>query len=585
MSALPLRYETAYSTVLYLSKEQRQECIEQVLRLAALLGLKTCALNADVIVEDKTCRPYIIDCAPRFGGNNLQALIKTAFGLSVSQAWLKLIFDKVQSNAAATAADGTATVPDHAYFMQLFSFDNTELRALTALPDLSHAPGLIAYNSSLELNSLVCRSSSGKFSDFGYFITRADNAQSARQYAKDLLGKFHSVPVYQMSEVCPFCGSSQLHVMPERSEQLMPGVTSKFFAKALKFTPAFCEDCGCGFSMPAIDPQYSTFIYSSNYKFPRGSKLQDLPNYRYITAAVGRFCAADDFIVEIGSSDGTLLHLLQQQGFTKLLGFDPGAPESTGGTAIKKEFFTADTHLPEQPQAFIFNHTIEMLPDLKAQLQHISELLPLCGCLFITVPHASSCHLLQQWRFTLKALEHLARSYGFSIIDSNIRSEADLEGTQVYCVTMQRSNEYRPYFADSLISAEFERTLAACAQKDSDSKWARELNQMLNVCKAAGECRPVIYCYGSGNFAFRLLSTVPNLNDFEIVFLNSDPDSEGKYTVLPTGEAAAVHYYLNEVQDLFVNMIIIAVQDPAFKQQIVQALKEANCRAKAVFMV
>lgn len=578
MSALPLRYETAYCTALSLNAEQRQECIEQVLSLCSALDLKTCVMQADIIFDDKSAKPYIIDCSPRFSGNSVQALIKKAFGVSLAQSWLKFA-----AGGKFTSEDpGLHT--DSTYFMQLFSFVNTELRAITALPDFNAASGLTEYNCSLELNSLVQRSSSGKFSDFGYFITRADNAQSARQYAKDLLGKFHSVPVYQTTEVCPFCGSRHLHVMPERAEQLMSGLTSKFFAKVLKFTPAYCEDCGCGFSTAAIHPEYSAFI-CSHYKFPRGSKMQELPNYRYIADAVHKFCAADDFIVEIGCSDGSMLRLLQQNGFNLLLGFDPNAPKYTGGVDIKKELFTADTLMTEQPRAFIFNNTIEMLPDLKEVVHHISDLLLLGGHLFITVPHPAVSHLLQQWRFTLKAFEHLARSYGFSIIDSNIKSVDDIKKELVYCVTLQRSNEYRPYFKESLIRAEFEHTLTVCAQKDSDSEWAKELNRLLNSLKADGECRPEIYCYGSGNFAFRLLSTVPNLNDFEIVFLNSDPDSEGKYTVLPTGEAAEVHYYLNEVQNRSVKMIIVAVQDPAFKHQIVQALTEANCHARTVFMV
>ncbi|MBO8415855.1 MAG: class I SAM-dependent methyltransferase [Proteobacteria bacterium] len=429
------------------------------------------------------------------------------------------------------------------------------------------------------------RSSSGWFSDFGCFITKADDVTSARQYAKDLLGKFHSVPVYQKTDTCPFCGSRCLRIMPEHAEQLMPGVTSKFFAKVLKFTPAYCEDCGCGFSSPGVHPRYSAFLFDRHYKLPTGSDMLALPNYRYLAAAVRRYCTAEDLIVEIGCADGTLLQLLKLQGFNQLLGFDPNAPEDGGSIELKKAFFTPDTQLAARPQAFIFNSTLEVLPDLKAQLQHISELLPPGGCLFVSNPRPSTCHLMQQWRFTLKSLERLARSFGFCIIDSNIRDEADLEKELVYCVTLQKSAKYQPFFSQSLIEAEFAHTLRDCAQNDSDSKWAQELNRLLQQCKAGGECRPEIYCYGSGNFAFRLLSTVPNLNDFEIVFLNSDPQSEGKYTVLPTGEAVPVHYYLNEIKDRFVNLIIIAVQDPAFKSQIVKALIEANCRTKAVFMV
>lgn len=127
LSALLLRYETAYSTALTLTESERQTCIEQVMRLAAALELKTCVMLADIIFDDKTAKHYIIDCAPRFSGNSVQALIKRAFGVSLAQSWLQLI-----AGGELPAADpGLHT--DGAYFMQLFSFVNTELRALTVL--------------------------------------------------------------------------------------------------------------------------------------------------------------------------------------------------------------------------------------------------------------------------------------------------------------------------------------------------------------------------------------------------------------------------------------------------------------------
>lgn len=173
LSALLLRYETAYSTALTLTESERQTCIEQVMRLAAALELKTCVMLADIIFDDKTAKHYIIDSAPRSSGNSVQALIKRAFGVSLAQSWLQLI-----AGGELPAADpGLHT--DGAYFIQLFSFVNTELRALTVLPDFSTAPGLIEHHCALEINSLVRRSENGKFSDFSCFITRAADAKTS----------------------------------------------------------------------------------------------------------------------------------------------------------------------------------------------------------------------------------------------------------------------------------------------------------------------------------------------------------------------------------------------------------------------
>lgn len=216
----------------------------------------------------------------------------------------------------------------------------------------------------------------------------------------------------------------------------MPGLTSKFFAKALHFTPAYCKDCGCGFSAVGIHPEYSAFLFASHYQFLQGSNMQELPNYRYIQAAVERCCSKNGLIVEVGCSDGSLLRLLQ----------------------------------------------------------HVSALLPPGGHLFISIPNAASCHLLQQWHFTLKGVERLARDFGFCIIDSNIKDDFELQRAQVYCLALHRSNEYRPYFAENLINAEFERTLAALKQDDRDMHRARELNEQLTYLKAEKGCRPERPC-------------------------------------------------------------------------------------------
>lgn len=46
-----------------------------------------------------------------------------------------------------------------------------------------------------------------------------------------------------------------------------------------------------------------------------------------------------------------------------------------------------------------------------------------------------------------------------------------------------------------------------------------------------------------------------------------------------------VHYYLNAVKNRDLDLIILAVQDPTFKYQIIKALTEANCRSRVVFTV
>ena len=105
--------------------------------------------------------------------------------------------------------------------------------------------------------------------------------------------------------------------------------------------------------------------------------------------------------------------------------------------------------------------------------------------------------------------------------------------------------------------------------------------------------------YGTGFAAFNFLDCLsdatkqqlfapvegqdPSLSPSRLVLVNSDPQQEGYFFLLPNGENHIVHYAGNALKNQHAALVIVGALNIFFRQEIISLLKQLNCSYDDIF--
>jgi SAM-dependent methyltransferase len=156
----------------------------------------------------------------------------------------------------------------------------------------------------------------------------------------------------------------------------------------------WCPDCMLGFiATPLADAEldfiYRTYLYISPRNGIGTSKYTGMLDL--LRSHSGR----REAVVEIGCNEGYLLETLAAEGWTDLLGIEPGpqADEAEAhGCRVRRGFFTAGMLADGSVDVFVLMHVFEHVPDPSAMLQAMRSALRPGGRIIIEVPDFCGFH-------------------------------------------------------------------------------------------------------------------------------------------------------------------------------------------------
>ena len=426
---------------------------------------------------------------------------------------------------------------------------------------------------------------------------------------------------YQDYECCPLCGSKHFTSLPPRREiiQATPLAPNELDQNAIiTFTPALCEECGLVFNLRGLSNE-SRDLLCNNYKFIKASTGVGASNYQTYIDTVKSLIAQqglthDAAIIEVGGYDGYLLQVLAQLGYRNLTLIDPSAQVDNIPSELRitvlTEFFGRATaqRYPEYFDLIACKDTINMVPPLPDFIQGLVECLKPGGTMLLTCVEPNSMHALQCCRLGRNAFAYIAHAYGLQLVDYFKRPENSY-GCAIFHKPLD--NDAAPSaqpFHDAAFSAEQERwrpllNLTTALPQAALQVFERKVTQAL---AADG---PIII-YGTGFATFLLLDSLSQEVKAQLfaesadhseqgasaqgtsaqisaatrlILVNSSPEQEGYYFLLPNGKHHKVHYAKSALPHQHAALLIIGAQNPFFQQEIKDTLAQLECSYDDLF--
>jgi len=276
--------------------------------------------------------------------------------------------------------------------------------------------------------------------------------------------------------VCPIC---------EHQYRRENNVFSRDFRGIAGLVPFRAYDVlvcpNCGFVHAGhIDESMSLMDYykimskyeNENYANPQ----QDIKRYSNESTFLKKNIRTDKRVLDIGCAAGSLLYVLQQQGFKNLAGVEPseknvkfiqknyGIPAYIGALGDNLESVINHQHF----DLLILNNVLEHILPLKDSLQSCLDLLTEDGKLYIEVPDLEQFidrpDLYQQFScehvnyFTRYSLENLMKSMGFTLL------ACQQEEFQLYSLWEKTDITQDEYTYDSIGVAKLQEYLQKAAK-------------------------------------------------------------------------------------------------------------------------
>lgn len=415
---------------------------------------------------------------------------------------------------------------------------------------------------------------------------------------------------YEDFDCCPLCGSKHFSKLPARHEciQSTPISRDELEQNAIiTFVPALCEECGIVFNLHGLSAK-SRGALCNNYKFIKPSTGVGSHNYQtYIDTVKAQIAHLglnhDAAIVEIGGYDGYLLQVLAQEGYRNLTLIDPSAqvdaipPELN----IKAEcdFFGSKSaeRYAEHFDLIACKDTINMIPPLTDFVEGLVECLKPGGMMVVTSVQPNSMHSLQCSRLGRNAYAYIAHAYGLELIDYFKRPENSY-GVAIFHKPVQKSQAQPSLtaFHDAAFKTEQEYWRPLLNKTTALPEDAlRELETKVQT--ALKSDLPIIV-YGTGFAAFQLLDSLsdqskaqlfagqtegPITKTQRLLLVNSSPEQEGCYFLLPNGQYHEVHYAKTQLPNQHAALLVIGAQNHFFQKEIKEILASLNCRYDDLF--
>ncbi len=413
---------------------------------------------------------------------------------------------------------------------------------------------------------------------------------------------------YEDFDCCPLCGSKHFSKLPARHEciQSTPIARDELEQNAIiTFVPALCEECGIVFNLRGLSAK-SRGALCNNYKFIKPSTGVGSHNYQtYIDTVKAQIATLgldhDAAIVEIGGYDGYLLQVLAQEGYRDLTLIDPSAQVDVIPPELKIkaecDFFGSKSaeRYAEHFDVIACKDTINMIPPLTDFVEGLVACLKPGGMMVVTSVQPNSMHSLQCTRLGRNAYAYIAHAYGLELVDYFKRPENSY-GVAIFHKPTEPQAPTHAEFHDEAFKTEQEYWRPLLNKTTALPEDA--LSELETKVQAALHRDLPIIVYGTGFAAFQLLDNLsdqtkaqlfagqtegPITKTQRLLLVNSSPEQEGCYFLLPNGQYHEVHYAKSALPELHAALLIIGAQNHFFQQEIKEILASLNCRYDDLF--
>ncbi len=283
--------------------------------------------------------------------------------------------------------------------------------------------------------------------------------------------------------------------------------------KIFPFEARLCKNCLLGFNATKLDDDELKVIYD-NYLYISPMQGIGYTKYKGMIETLKKYYSPKDKLVEIGCSEGYLLSQLKNEGYTNLIGVEPGPQAEQAkqlGVTIIKDYFDENTFKGEIVNGFYSMHVFEHFTDPFTILESMKKQLSPFGKIIIEVPNFSGYYHHHLFFFNLTFLNRLCNEKGLKIIEKNVQM-----GALRVVVVHENNDKYnRIEFSESpnkIISN-------AIKQYTEFTKRIMRMNQILkdNLGKK-------VYWWGAGSASVIYLNQIEQSirNRVEIIVVDGD---------------------------------------------------------------
>lgn len=220
---------------------------------------------------------------------------------------------------------------------------------------------------------------------------------------------------------CNICGARSDVLL---SLSAVPPIQNRLFAtaqQAMAFAQVQADFFLCGDCHHISVVKNQSVEFSKDYNNDQtGSAVAGAHLERVVADVEAEVSDRAAQIVEIGCGRGELLRLLQQRGYSSLIGYDPAAPDTLGGLISKQRW---DEHA-RAADVFILRHTLEEFCDADEFVGQLSAAMNSAGRVYCEITDAERIvserdlfSLYPEYSnfFSIFSLARLLKKYGLSI--------------------------------------------------------------------------------------------------------------------------------------------------------------------------
>lgn len=378
---------------------------------------------------------------------------------------------------------------------------------------------------------------------------------------------------------CPFCNTEATKtvininlpiILSACTQEELSNLISAEMLSA-KFEVKACTKCGLGFNAQKLQNEILANIYS-NYRYIKPQKNIGTTKYNDMIKCINKHVKKEEHIVEIGSSDGYLLDLLFDSGYSNIEGFEPSQETvlCKNKSLIRNEFFTKNSVFESKVDVFYLMHVLEHFSSPVEIIQIMQQSLAQNGKIIFEVPNYSGFHHQHLLFFSSEFVYSLAEKVEMKVLELE-------ESESVLRVVLLNEKEHQMQKSKLTTEQNFQKA------QNRTSKYLKMIEEATEFIKNNQNNK--IYWWGTGSTSTIVLANIPHnmLQTLDITFIDSDETREG--LVMPI-----LGLYNNKIRTVNSEISKINKEDSliiasSFSNEIIKTLEKASVTPKNIFKV
>lgn len=369
---------------------------------------------------------------------------------------------------------------------------------------------------------------------------------------------------------CPYCKSNYVD---RYFDAWMPNILSACSADMIKniklfnFEASICHECKLGFNSAPLDDDDLKFVYD-NYLYISPANGIGQSAYGSVFSTMKKYFDTNDKIMEIGCSDGFLLSTLKEQGFSNLIGIEPGPQADDArkrGLNVIKDYFS-EKYTKEKYDGFILQHVFEHFTDPFEILIYLKKALKENGKIVIEVPNFTGYHLQHLFFYSFEFFGKMCKDNDLKII------ECIEENWILRVVITKCNNENYPE-----VKCPHKRDLVEIAKKEYNNfnNEIVKINNLINDSEGNET-----YWWGAGTLSVKYLNQIDKeiLSTNKIIVVDGDPNKFG--LIIP-----GINLTVNPISTLYNKKIENLIISSSFINEINKTIKDNNINVSNTYII